>query len=263
METPSEIQPPRRRRPRLVPLEWARRVRDRQHAQGVYVLPSLFTAASLACGFVAILAAAEGRWERAYLAIALAMIADVLDGAIARLAGATGRFGIELDSLADVVAFGVAPAALIYYRFGLGRNWVVPALFSVAGALRLARFSAGVVAKERDHFSGLPIPAAAGMCVALVAAANEYAVDPPREAVILFLIVVSYLMISTYPYPSVRILERPKPFRVLAILIFLSALLGTYPVETWAGGLLVYAASGPAIRLARRLRPPTPPPTEA
>lgn len=250
MET--EEAPPRRRR-RLVPIEWARRVRDRQHAQGFYLLPSLFTLANLGCGFVSILAAADGRWERAYLAIVFAMIFDVLDGAVARLAGASGRFGVELDTLCDVVSFGVAPASLLYYRYGLGRNWMIPLLFAVAGALRLARYASGaVVDKSKDHFQGLPIPAAAGMAVALVALSGEYAWEPARGAVIAFILVVSYLMISPFPYPSVRVLHRPRQFQVFAGLMLGAALLQQWPAETWGGGLALYALSGPAYWLHLR-----------
>lgn len=250
---PVEVAPPPRRR-HLRPVEWARRVRDRQHAQGVYVLPSLFTLANLACGFVSILAAARGDWERAYLFIVFAMIADVLDGAIARLAGASGRFGNELDSLADVVSFGVAPAALLHYRFAFASQWMIPLLFALAGALRLARFSAATTDRAKVHFVGLPIPAAAGMAVALVALAGEYRLEPPRGAVAAFIVTVSYLMISTFPYPSVRVLDRPKPFRVLAGLLFGAVLLGPYPAETWACGLALYALTGPAVWMARRAR---------
>src|SRR3989442_13195320 len=147
---------PRRRR-------W-HELRDKRR-RGIVLLPSLLTTGNLFCGFFALLLTVENRYTEAALAIFVAMIMDILDGRVARLMKATSQFGLEFDSLADVVSFCVAPAFLIYSfaLSALGRPaWFGAFLFVICGALRLARFNVHTGTVDRRFFVGLPTPAAAG-----------------------------------------------------------------------------------------------------
>src|SRR5438128_10653478 len=153
---------PRRRR-------W-HELRDKRR-RGIVLLPSLLTTGNLFCGFFALLLTVEGRYNEAALAIYVAMIMDLLDGRVARLIRATSQFGLEFDSLADVVSFCVAPAFLIYSfaLSSLGRPaWFGAFLFVICGALRLARFNVHTGSGDRRFFTGLSTPAAAGLVVSAV-----------------------------------------------------------------------------------------------
>ena len=132
--------------------------------KGIYILPNLFTLGNMLCGFYSIISTIEGRFHHAAVAIFIAALADGLDGKIARLTKTCSRFGVEFDSLADLVSFGVAPALLIYIwalRPYQRVGWLAAFLFVICGALRLARFNVQVYTSENKYFTGLPIPAAA------------------------------------------------------------------------------------------------------
>src|SRR5207244_12021209 len=153
---------PRRRR-------W-HELRDKRR-RGIVLLPSLLTTGNLFCGFFALLLTVEGRYADAALAIFVAMIMDLLDGRVARLMKATSQFGVEFDSLADVVSFCVAPAFLVY-SFALNQlgrpAWFGAFLFVICGALRLARFNVHTGSTDRRFFTGLSTPAAAGVVASTV-----------------------------------------------------------------------------------------------
>src|SRR6185503_18918568 len=132
--------------------------------QGIFLFPSLLTTGNLFCGFFAMLLAVDGRYTEAAMAIFVAMVMDMLDGRVARLMKATSQFGVEYDSLADVISFCVAPAFLLYlFAFReLGRPpWFAAFLFVICGALRLARFNVHTGNSDKRYFVGLPTPAAA------------------------------------------------------------------------------------------------------
>ena len=139
--------------------------------KGVYVLPSLITTGGLFAGFYSVIASLRGDFFVAAVAILVANVCDILDGRIARLTHTTSRFGIEYDSLADLVAFGVAPGILVY-RWALepwgSWGWLAASLYVTCGALRLARFNIQYDSAEKRHFSGLPIPAAAEVIASTV-----------------------------------------------------------------------------------------------
>src|SRR5512132_1290273 len=145
-------------------------LRDKRR-RGIVLLPSLLTTGNLFCGFFALLLTVEGRYADASLAIFVAMIMDLLDGRVARLMKATSQFGVEFDSLADVVSFCVAPAFLVY-SFALSQlgrpAWFAAFLFVICGALRLARFNVYTGVTDRRFFVGLPTPAGAGVLVSTV-----------------------------------------------------------------------------------------------
>jgi CDP-diacylglycerol--serine O-phosphatidyltransferase len=190
--------------------------------RGVYILPNLLTSGSLFCGFYAIIAAFNGKYLFAAVAIAIAVLFDGVDGKVARLTKTTSRFGVEYDSLADLVAFGVAPAILVfawalqpYGKFG----WLAVFLYVACGALRLARFNVQLDTVEARYFRGLPIPAAAGLITATFFLLHR--LGERGETKHLFLLLLTYmlafLMVSNIRYPSFKNLEllKRKPFSTL------------------------------------------------
>lgn len=186
----------------------------------LYALPNLFTLGSIYCGLLAILrttshspgdAAATDDYFRASLFILLGSFLDACDGRVARLTGTQSAFGVQLDSLADVITFGIAPAVLLYQwaLMPLGAGGVfVAGVFASCGALRLARFNVAAAQETgpSNYFTGLPIPLAAGTVISVVIAATkapEPRVLPPLAAGLLTL-VLSYLMVSTVKYHSFK-----------------------------------------------------------
>ena len=144
--------------------------------KGIYILPNSLTLGGMFCGFYAILAAFKGHYIYSAWAILIAIIFDGLDGWVARLTNSTTKFGIELDSLSDLVAFGVAPAVLIYswalQPFGRV-GWGAAFLYVICGALRLARYNVQMGTAESKAFTGLPIPGAGVVMASLVLFYNE------------------------------------------------------------------------------------------
>ena len=177
--------------------------------RGMFLLPSLLTTGNLFCGFLALLLAANHRFVEAALAIFVAMVMDLLDGRVARLMKATSQFGVEFDSLADVVSFCVAPAFLLY-AFALkdlGRPaWFGAFLFVICGALRLARFNVQTASVDRRFFVGLSTPAAAGIVASGVLLLSERAAGAPRvkAALAAGTYLVALLMVSTFRYWSFK-----------------------------------------------------------
>jgi len=183
--------------------------------KGIYILPNLFTTGNLFCGFWAIVSVFQEQFFYAAVAILLASVFDVLDGKVARLSGATSKFGIQYDSLADLISFGVAPSLLAfswalrpYGRFG----WLAAFLFVVCGALRLARFNVMASSGETKYFKGLPIPAAASM-IALTILLYLRLIETGwvKDIVILVMIyILAFLMVSTIRYFSFKELGLAK-----------------------------------------------------
>lgn len=208
-----------------------RKKKDRRRFRGVYLLPNLITTASLFAGFFAIVAAIDGRFLAAAWAIFIALILDGLDGRIARMTHSTSSFGVQYDSLADLVAFGVAPALLVYLwalrpfkQFG----WVAAFLFVVCGALRLARFNVQTGSMDPRYFNGFPIPAAAMVIATAIAfyyQIGEWA--PEKDKFILVMIYgLSFLMVSNIKWFSFKKVDLFKrhPFQTLvaAVLLFVA-----------------------------------------
>ena len=177
--------------------------------KGVYILPNLFTTGNLFCGFWAIISVFHEKFEYAAYAILLASVFDVLDGKVARLSGATSKFGVQYDSLADLVSFGIAPALLTfswalrpYGKFG----WLAAFLFVVCGALRLARFNVQSASGEVKYFKGLPIPAAALMIALTILLYLELIETGWVKdiAVLAMIYVLAFLMVSNIRYFSFK-----------------------------------------------------------
>jgi len=220
--------------------------------RGVYILPNLFTTGNLFCGFWAIISVFQEKFFYAALAILLASVFDVLDGKVARLSGATSKFGVQFDSLADLVSFGVAPALLAfswalrpYGRFG----WLAAFLFVVCGALRLARFNVQSSSGEVKYFKGLPIPAAASM-IALTILLYHRLIETGwvKDIVILVMIyILAFLMVSTIRYLSFKELNlaKRKPFSIFIFVVLSMIVIIMEPTIVLFSFVLLYVFSGP------------------
>jgi CDP-diacylglycerol--serine O-phosphatidyltransferase len=228
-----------------------RKKKDRRRFRGVYLLPNLITTGSLFSGFYAIVASMDGRFYAAAWAILIAMILDGLDGRVARMTKTTSGFGVQYDSLADLVAFGVAPGIMTYLwalkdfkQFG----WAAAFLFVVCGALRLARFNVQQGTFDPRYFNGLPIPAAAVMVAASVAFYHQGDIAPQGSRFILgMMYVLSFLMVSNVKYISFKKVElfRRHPFHTLVGLVLIFVAVAAVPDVLGFVLMASYVASGP------------------
>jgi len=242
-----------------------------QRKRGIFLLPSLLTTGNLACGFLAIVLALEGRYDHAALAVFVAIFFDILDGKVARLTRTTTQFGVEFDSLADMVSFCVAPAFLLHaWALSLlGRSaWVAAFLFVICGALRLARFNVHSGAADRRFFVGLPTPAAAGLAASMVLLMGETELARwELLAITIATYLMALLMVSTFRYWSFKEVDFAKrhPVRVLLVAVLAALIVATYPQLFLFVLFAVYALSGPArpILVRKKESAPTPEPEEA
>jgi len=266
---------------------------DRRPKRAAYALPMLFTAGNVFLGFLAIMKTFQGalmamsgelghnpHFEVAAKAIGVAVLVDGLDGRIARLTGTTSEFGREMDSLADVITFGVAPAVL---AIAWGAQFVDGAmdpmirdhvrriayfigfLYLLCGAVRLARFNVqkNPVPKnpgkfDRKYFVGLPIPAAAGMIAAVVFAANCVPIEfwPFSAAWLTLLALLSFLMVSTWRYRSLKDVQLLRPMSPLTVIVWGAGfyLIWNFPQATLLGLATFYVGSGIVVRIAGSVR---------
>lgn len=220
--------------------------------KGIYILPNLFTTGSLFAGFYSIIATLNNDYKTAALWVFLALIFDGLDGKVARLTGTTSRFGMEYDSLADLVAFGVAPALLMYTWAlkSFGRlGWLAAFLFVACGALRLARFNVQANTVEMTRFLGLPIPAAASMASSTVLLFCHFGWPSSykRIAVICLIYLLGFLMVSSIRYYSFKDPEliKRQPFGFLVLAVVLMMVIASEPAITLFIVMLCYILSGP------------------
>jgi CDP-diacylglycerol--serine O-phosphatidyltransferase len=224
----------------------------REHPRrGIFLLPSLLTTGNLFSGFLALIMTADARYVEAAVAIFVAMVLDVLDGKVARLTKTTTQFGLEFDSLADVVSFCVAPAFMLYTLAlgALGRAaWLGAFLFVICGALRLARFNVYSGVSDRRYFVGLPTPAAAGIVASIVLlVGNDEIGRWLGSAIAVGTYLVGVLMVSTFRYYSFKELDfaRRRPTWVLLLVVLAVLIVATHP--QWFLFLLFsgYVLSGP------------------
>jgi CDP-diacylglycerol--serine O-phosphatidyltransferase len=221
---------------------------------------------NLFCGFFAIISAIRGDYATAATAVIVANLFDILDGKVARMMKATSRFGMEFDSLSDLVSFGVAPALLVYQwslssfgRFG----WLAAFLFVACGALRLARYNVQAASLEKGIFNGLPIPAAASMLATTVLIADHLGASGIERNVILLLLCYSlaFLMVSSVRYPAFKesFFQGRAPFFALVLIAMVFIVIAAEPQVSLFVLALIYLISGPVntllglrTRLARR-----------
>ena len=235
---------------------------SRSLRRGVYVLPSLITTAGLFSGFYSVITSFRGDFFTAAVAVLIANVFDILDGRVARLTNTTSRFGIEYDSLADLVAFGVAPGILVY-RWALepwgSWGWLAASLYVTCGALRLARFNVQYDNAEKRHFVGLPIPAAAEVIASTVLLyyyLGGEGVTHKHALLLLVTYALAGLMVSNVKYFSFKEtgLYRRQPFWMLIAVIVVLTLLIAEPQIMLFAGFSLYASSGPNRWVVKRLR---------
>ena len=240
--------------------------------RGIYLLPNLFTTGGLFAGFFAIIAASQGRFGAACIAIFVAAILDGVDGRVARLTNTQTEFGVQYDSLADLISFGMAPAlvmyhwALVEFRLDgvtLGRvGWLAAFLYAACAALRLARFNSQVAQVDKRWFVGLASPAAAGLMASFVWTSHSLGLDGHQLRVLALAVTViaGLLMVSRIRYSSFKGGGTgPRSDRVpfVALLIAVGVLIALWidPPKTLLAASVLYALSGPVMWLWRRRRP--------
>ncbi len=232
----------------------------RPRRKAIYLLPNLFTTGALFAGFYAILRAIGGDFETAAMAVFVAMILDGLDGRIARLTHTQSEFGVQYDSLSDVISFGLAPAIIMYQwsLHGIGDRWGMLGafVFATAAAVRLARFNVQGETVDKRYFVGLASPAAAAVLMGMVWVFAEHQIDIHEHAGWMWVITVTtgLLMVSSLPYysfktlsPRVRVSFVSAP---LLILVFAVAL-KDFALTLWLL-FVAYALSAPVFFTVRR-----------
>ncbi|MCC6206902.1 MAG: CDP-diacylglycerol--serine O-phosphatidyltransferase [Gammaproteobacteria bacterium] len=244
----------------------------RRH-RGIYLLPNLFTTAALFAGFYAIVAASRGDFDTAAVAIFVAMILDGMDGRIARLTNTQSDFGAQYDSLSDMIAFGLAPA-LVMYEWSLASlgklGWTAAFVYTAAAALRLARFNIQVGIVDKRFFIGLPSPSAAALIAGLVWVGADYGLPGEDIALLTFPLTVlaGVLMVSNIRFKSFKDLDlRGRiPFVAMLIIVLVFVFISIDPPVVLFSIALVYALSGPVASLVSRYRRPqrlpAPPPPQ-
>ncbi|CAN5455135.1 CDP-diacylglycerol--serine O-phosphatidyltransferase [soil metagenome] len=226
--------------------------------RGIYLLPNLLTTAALFAGFYSIVAAMKGHFDTAAIAIFIAMIADSLDGRIARMTNTQTAFGVEYDSISDMVSFGIAPALVVYSwalesmgKFG----WLVAFIYVAATALRLARFNTQIVSEDKRYFQGLPSPAAAAIIASLVWFGNNYGHVEGLVTLVIALLTIfpAVLMVSNIRYYSFKEFDmRGKvPFVAILAIVLTFVAISIDPPNVLFLLFFGYALSGPILTLWR------------
>lgn len=234
--------------------------------RGIYLLPNLFTTAAMFAGFYAIIAAQNGRFHAAAVAVFIAMILDGVDGRVARLTNTQTEFGAEYDSLADLVSFGLAPALVMYqwaliYVNDVGPGWaklgwLAAFFYTATAAMRLARFNVKTETTDKNFFQGVPSPTAAALMIGLVWMSHDLNISGETLRWLAFVLTVSagMLMVSNVPYFSFKQVDfRHKvPYFWGALIVLTLMLLAFDPPKTLFFGFLAYTLSGPVYILYRK-----------
>lgn len=235
-------------------------VRPPRH-RGIYLLPNLVTTAAMFAGFYAIVASIGGHYTDAAIAVFIAAVLDGLDGRVARLTGTQSEFGVQYDSLSDLISFGLAPALVMYtwslsslHEFGplWGKlGWAAAFIYAACAALRLARFNTQVGVADKRYFQGLASPAAAAICMSFVWSMDKFDLPGSEFCFItpVLMVVVGLLMVSRFRYFSFKSLpmdERGRvPFGWIVSAVLLLTLLILDPPRVLFVGFTIYLLSGP------------------
>jgi CDP-diacylglycerol--serine O-phosphatidyltransferase len=236
---------------------------EQKSRRGVYLLPNMFTTAGLFAGFYAIVAAMGGRYAAAAIAIFVAMIMDGIDGRVARLTHTQSEFGVQYDSLSDMVCFGLAPA-LVMYEWSLHSmvsigwaklGWLSAFIYTAGAALRLARFNTQIGTTEKRYFKGLPSPSAAAVLAGLVWIGADLGIsgkDVVYPAFVLT-ILMGGLMVSNISYYSFKEFDFKNrvPFVALLLVVLVYVFASIDPPKALFLVFLCYALSGPFLTLIR------------
>ena len=251
--------------------------KSRQPRRGIYILPTLFTIGTIFCGFYAVINTMKGEFDLAAMALGFAVVCDGLDGRIARLTNSCSEFGVQMDSLADVITFGLAPAVLAYlwgakaivatvppYAKHVQQiGWIVCFAFVICGAMRLARFNIQTTKPQpstpvsKKSFVGMPIPAGAGLIAAIVHFTPEPITNWPIGALWNILIgFLAFLMISTIRYPSFKHIDMRsrKSYVSFYLLALMVALIYLYSQVVLLILATVYATSGVLMKIYQMVK---------
>ena len=231
--------------------------------RGIYLLPNLFTTAGLFAGFYAIVAAMSDNFTAAAIAIFIAMLMDGIDGRVARLTNTTSEFGVQYDSLSDMVCFGLAPS-LVVFEWALRSmgdhgwiwsklGWLAAFVFTAGAALRLARFNTQVGNADKRYFQGLPSPSAAAVLAGLVWFSEDNGLDGSDMWVIgaFLAAAMGLLMVSNIRYYSFKEIDFKNrvPFVALVVAVLILVVISSHPPSVLFFGFLVYVISGPVVTL--------------
>ncbi|MGY3040111.1 CDP-diacylglycerol--serine O-phosphatidyltransferase [Rhodanobacter sp. TND4EL1] len=239
-------------------------VRPPRH-RGIYLLPNLFTTGAMFAGFYAIIASIGGRYSEAAVAVFIAAVLDGMDGRVARMTGTQTEFGVQYDSLSDLISFGLAPS-LVMYTWSLSAlrefgplwgklGWAAAFIYAACAALRLARFNTQVGVADKRYFQGLASPAAAAVCMSFVWSMEKFGVAGSDLcfATAVIAIVVGLLMVSRFRYFSFKSLpmgDRQRvPFGWMVAAVLLLALLILDTARVLFIGFSIYMLSGPVLTI--------------
>ena len=236
--------------------------------KGIYLLPNLLTTGAMFCGFYAIVAGMNAKFEVAAVAVFIAMILDGLDGRVARMTNTQSEFGAEYDSLSDLISFGLAPA-LVMYQWSLvhmqsmgaawGKaGWMAAFIYVACAALRLARFNTQIGTVDKRYFVGLPSPASAGIMVGMVWVINDLGIQGSAAQVPAFLMTMfaGLLMVSNVSFYSFKDLDfkNKVPFLAILVIVLVFALTTIDPPKVLFAVFMAYSLSGPIIWVTRKYR---------
>jgi CDP-diacylglycerol--serine O-phosphatidyltransferase len=240
----------------------------RRKRRGIYLLPNLITTLALFFGFYAVVAAQSGSYELAAIAIFVAMVMDGLDGRVARLTHTQSDFGVQFDSIADMVSFGIAPALVVYSwaladLASLGSvweklGWLGAFIYTACAGLRLARFNTQAGMADKRYFQGLPSPAAAATLAGLVWAGDrlDFGGWPAGIPALVITLLAAVLMVSNVRYDSFKEIDfrYRVPFVVMVLGVMAVALMSLHPPTVLFALALTYMGSGPVLTVLRRRR---------
>ena len=223
----------------------------RKRRKGIYILPNLFTLAGLFGGFYAIVMAMNSRFDQAAIGVFSAMVLDSLDGRVARMTNTQSAFGEQMDSLADMVSFGAAPALIAYVwaLTGLGRwGWIAAFVYCACAALRLARFNVNTAVVDKRFFQGLPSPAAAALVAGFIWLMDEagYQGEEVRWYMFALTLYAGLTMVTNVPFYSFKDLsiKRSVPFAVIVLIALGIAVINIDPPTVMFGLFVIYGFSG-------------------
>ena len=226
--------------------------------KGIYLLPNLFTTAALFSGFYAIVSAMDGNFAHAAVAVFVAMVLDGLDGRVARLTNTQSAFGAEYDSLSDMVAFGVAPAVVVFSwaLTDMGKvGWLFAFIYVAGAALRLARFNTHIGDDDGRYFTGLPSPSGAGLVAGMVWSLSDFGIDGSSISVLVGIMTAlgGLLMVSNFRYYSFKDLDFKGrvPFFVILVVVLVIAVISSDPSRILWAIFVGYTVSGPVMSLWR------------
>lgn len=238
-----------------------RDVMVRKRRKGIYILPNLFTLGGLFGGFYAVVMAMDGRFENAAIGVFCAMVLDSLDGRIARMTNTQSAFGEQMDSLADMVSFGAAPALIVYVwaLSSLGRwGWIGAFVYCACAALRLARFNVNTSVVDKRFFQGLPSPAAAALVAGFIWLMTDAGIDGQDVRWFAFALTLysGLTMVTNVPFYSFKDVQMKKsvPFAVIVLIALGIAVINIDPPTVMFGLFIIYGFSGYGVYAWRKVK---------